>query len=103
MKVWKYVMPERDCRIEVPKGARILSCQMQAQRFCLWFLIDEDQEETESRRFVAVWTGRDIPFADLMYLATVQSDGIVHHVFEIFECPVRQHGVKPRAAHCYVR
>jgi len=86
MKIWKYQMKNRECHLEIPKGAYILSCQMQNDFLYFWCLLDENQTELESRHFVGVGTGYDVPFPvdRLDFIDTVQSDNdLVHHIFEV--------------------
>ena len=87
MKIWKYQMLERDCFLELPRGARILSCQLQNKILCLWCLVDENQAVLEDRHFVAVGTGYDLPYPAVLmrFITTVPLDGIVHHIFEVHE------------------
>jgi hypothetical protein len=85
MKVYKY--PLELCArqtIHMPKGARILSVQVQRERICMWALIDP-YAANEEREFYVVGTGQllsEMP-PPLEFLATVQMDrgALVWHVF----------------------
>ena len=84
-RIWKYPMVSRDCTIEMPRYAKMLSCQMQGQFPCFWCMVDTTQGQLVPRRFIAIGTGYEIPQdVELAYIATVQSDtGLVHHIFEV--------------------
>ena len=92
--VWKYVINSLNEALEMPKGARILSFQMQNAFACnMWALVDA-QAPKEERRFVGIGTGEEIGEGGriginperLEFIATVQAgEGgrIVHHFFEV--------------------
>lgn len=89
--VWKYEL-ERACRNQplwMPKGAVILTAQMQTSRadesLVLWALVDALPEmEREERVFDVVGTGSQLPEGkNHVYVDTAQSqNGLVWHVFE---------------------
>lgn len=70
----------------LPKGARIMSCQVQFEDIQLWFLTNVHEKELENRRFEIYTTGCQLPddINELTFLATVQMYGgnDVYHVFE---------------------
>ena len=78
-------MDKRDFVVKMPKGARILSCQMQGEFPAIWALVNK-QEPKEDRHFIAIGTGNEIgiPSPDkLKFIGTVQTGGgLVHHIFE---------------------
>lgn len=91
--IWKYPAPEGDWfRLEVPRGAVILSIQTQGRQGVIWMLVDPDVEK-ETREFVTIGTGRRfVAFVQgdhliyesgkLHYLGTFQIDPLVWHLFE---------------------
>lgn len=88
MKVFKYVMKDRDNVFDIPFGGKVLSCQLQNELPAIWVLIDEQHTTTEKRKFFAYGTGYQIPFNkdQIKFIGTIQADnGIVHHIFEIIK------------------
>lgn len=82
--IWKYRLDNKVSRIEVPKNAQVLSCQMQGFDVCIWFLVDlKERDNYEWRTFLVVETGE--PFSDLSsltYISTVQDKEFARHIFE---------------------
>lgn len=78
--------------VTLPKGARILTAQMQGLSLCLWSIVNSDAHE-EQRTIRVYGTGHPIappdtladdPLSTLRYIATVQDHaGFVWHVFEV--------------------
>lgn len=67
----------------MPKGAEIISVQIQDRSLCAWAIVDSVQP-LEKRRFSIVGTGHSIPKGNLKFLGTVQIETVlVFHVFEI--------------------
>lgn len=68
-------------RVNVPRGARVLTVQMQGAQVCLWALADS----REPLVTMTVWvfgTGFEMPEEVGRYLSTVQTrDGFVWHYF----------------------
>lgn len=91
-EVWKYEFPATTpamTSFDIPKGSRVLTCQvLQRDRICLWAIVDVKAEK-ESRDFLLVGTGHRILAAKgakgLDYVGTVQllAGGRVLHVFEM--------------------
>lgn len=83
--IWKYplVIADRQ-RIEMPKGAKILTVQAQDGQACLWALVNADEGEMETRDFVIYGTGHYVSPLPGVYIGTVQMAGgrLVWHVFE---------------------
>jgi hypothetical protein len=85
--IWKYTLDVVDVQtIKIPKGAEILTVQMQDSFPCLWVLVDPTAH-LESRIFEIFGTGNPIT-SDMgtsrKYIATFQlNEGrLVFHVFE---------------------
>lgn len=85
MKVFKYIIEQKDSSITMPKGAKVLSVQNQYHKPCIWALCNPDAPKVQ-RRFLALNTGDALPSSlDLTFLATVQLHGgdTVVHIFEV--------------------
>lgn len=85
--IWKFPLAVADRqRIQMPKGAKVLTVQRQGDQACLWAIVNE-QAETETRVFDVYGTGNPMP--DLTdsetrtYIGTFQVAFFVWHVFEI--------------------
>ena len=80
--IWKYVL-QPECKLEIPKGAELLSVHEQGEDICLWVLVDPTAEK-EVRRFRGFGTGHDIPDMTLKFVGTahLHGGGLVFHVFE---------------------
>lgn len=78
--IYKYRFAEK---IEMPKGAQIISCQYQYGELYLW-VIAGTNNEIETRNFVIYGTGHEIdPNLGLFHIATVQDGPFVWHIFEL--------------------
>ncbi len=85
-RVYKYFLEVNDeVSVYMPKGARVLSVQVQDGRPCIWAAVDPS-ERVEKRRFRIAGTGHPIE-DDVVegFIGTIQMyDGrLVFHVFEI--------------------
>lgn len=86
--IWKFSLPSPNLEglvsISMPKGARLLTVQVQRKEPCLWALVDP-RAEKEERRFHVFGTGHPHPestFAALRFVGTFQiEDTLVFHVF----------------------
>ena len=86
-RVYKYPLEVNDeVSVNMPKGARVLSVQVQNGRPCLWAAVDPCETSQEERRFRIAGTGHPIE-DDVVdgFIGTIQMyDGrLVFHVFEI--------------------
>ena len=69
-------------KIEMPKGASILSVNMQGADCCMWALVDTEME-TEEREFEIVATTWQI-YDSMSYVGTCfDKDGFVWHIVEV--------------------
>lgn len=68
----------------MPKGAKILSLQMNNKMPCIWAIVNPNAEK-EVRKFNIYGTGHNITEDDLKYIGTFQmhNDMLVFHLFEI--------------------
>lgn len=84
LKVFKYELKSGICHVDMPKAAKILSCEFQGESAFVWALVDPSNDE-EVRSFAVFGTGHQLP--DDIYLAkyvgTMFKDnwGLVFHVF----------------------
>jgi hypothetical protein len=86
MRIWKWTMAVADLQtVEMPRGAQVLSVQMQGGAPQLWALVDEDAR-TEPRTFATYGTGNPMPevFTHGRFVDTYQMHGgsLVFHVFD---------------------
>lgn len=81
-RIWKYTLTPI-CELDIPKGAKVLSVEVQHGKPRIWILVDTDAE-MESRTFCSYGTGHDIPDDPGAYIGTLQlKEGtLVFHVFE---------------------
>ncbi len=80
--IWKFPVPIADeFAVGIPRGAEILSFDIQAGQPCIWAAVDPEQEAV-SRQFRIVGTGHDMPAEALAYIGTVLDGGLVWHLFE---------------------
>lgn len=84
LSVWKYeVLREERFAIDIPKGAELLTVQMQGNTAQLWALVEPDREK-ETRHFHLAGTGHPIGDDVLQYVGTFQTRmGLVFHLFEV--------------------
>lgn len=84
--IWKFPLRVADTQqVSVPRGAQILSAQVQHGALCLWALVEPD-EPREDRTIVIVGTGNQAPIMTrLRHIGTAQMAGgsLVWHVFEV--------------------
>lgn len=89
--IWKYELETTDIqKLELPKGAEILTVQVQKGIPCLWALVDPSIEIPKERRVIAIFgTGNFINsiahFSGMKYIATYQllAGNFIGHVFEL--------------------
>ena len=84
-QIRKYsLLNKNDKQFVMPKGSEILTVQRQKDDICVWALVDLEEEVLVSRSFIIYGTGENInENFQHSYLATVQFDGYVYHVFEL--------------------
>ncbi len=83
--VWKYQLKIVDVQdLALPRGAVLLTVQVQDGTPCLWALVDPEQHSLESRRFDIVGTGHEFDSTGLAYVGTFQlrNGALVFHLFE---------------------
>jgi hypothetical protein len=83
-QVWKFDVRPGDFTVDMPRGAHVLTVQMQHERPMMWALVDPT-EPVQKRRFVLVGTGHPVVNAEWMrYVGTfqVREGQLVFHLFE---------------------
>lgn len=86
--IFKYMIPQTQTfTLSLPKGARILSLQLQRGIPVMWATVETDLP-MEDRKFLIVETGEEIPkdlFVVSDYIGTYQMEHetLVFHLFEI--------------------
>ena len=90
-KIWKFPLgknPANLIDIYIPKGAKILTANVQRSCFTLWAEIETLSPEV-TRKFVIYATGEPFSSKDYMkdakYISTVFFDELVWHVFDLGE------------------
>ena len=79
-QIWKFKV---DNVIEMPKGAEILTVQMQDSfNEFIWALVDFENE-TEKRMFEIIGTGNKFDDTNKKYIGTWQDSMFVWHLFEV--------------------
>jgi hypothetical protein len=66
--------------VNMPERARVLSCQLEGRKICLWALVDSQAPE-ETRLVYMIGTGHTIPEMPLQFVNTIQAMGSTFHVF----------------------
>jgi len=84
LTIYKYqIKLEPRTNIQMPRGAKILSFQMQNGRAYIWSLVDLEQELTEEV-FILLGTGHGTLTPDTTdYIGTVQNGSFVWHLFHL--------------------
>lgn len=81
--IWKYeLVPNDIVKIEMPKGAEILSIQNQFGAVRPWAIVD-DTADNETRSFYFCGTGHPVADNPKKYLATIIQGQFVWHIFEL--------------------
>ena len=84
MKIYKYPFPViQNVTIKMPKGARILTVQMQGENPYIWAIVDQNMTK-EDRHFKVYGTGHDLNMKqNEEYIGTWQEGSFVWHLFEV--------------------
>jgi hypothetical protein len=86
-KIWKYEIELTDTQeIEMPRNAKILSCQMQWSNTCIWAKV-ETGNRMETVTIDVIGTGNPISEFNREFIDTIQLNGgaLVFHVFKRLE------------------
>jgi len=81
--IYKYEIPMEDkFSLNLPKGAKLLTCQLQFLTPVLWAWVDT-KEPLEKRNFLLIGTGQEFPEKfRCFYIGTFQVGEFVGHLFE---------------------
>lgn len=81
--IWKWEIPiTSHFSLPMPKGARVLSVQMQNGAPVVWAEVSQDAAR-EARSFHVVGTGTPLPMGvSLKYVGTIQQGHYVWHLYE---------------------
>lgn len=84
MVIYKYPLQITGYQtLSLPKGAKLLSVQMQGATCCLWALVDPEHNIRESRTLRMLCTGESfIKEGDYISTFQIPNQGLVFHVFE---------------------
>ncbi len=82
-RIYKYRLAVTDVQaITMPRGAQLLTVQIQGDAAFLWALIDNHQAPSE--RTIAIFgTGNPLPELCGEYIATFQTPPFVWHAFDV--------------------
>lgn len=81
MVIYKFQIPlEEYFKVEIPLDATFLSAQLQNGSMQMWWLCPPNIKSTKCFRLFG--TGTSFDLHDLTYLASIQMDGFVWHLFE---------------------
>lgn len=88
--IWKFELAiDNKNIISMPKGAEILSVQLQNNKPCIWALVNPDEPDKEERHFEMFGTGHPVPCdmgVDRKFLGTLQPvEMYVSFAFHVFE------------------
>lgn len=80
--IFKYPFKIQDSfTISMPKGAKVLSVQIQSGIPCMWAQVDNTKPK-EDREFFIIGTGNLVPSDKLIYIDTFQYTSYVWHLYE---------------------
>jgi hypothetical protein len=81
--IYKYPLHSKDCTLQLPKGAEILTVQLQNEIPTLWALVNP-MTVTEERHICIVGTGWDVE-DNMKYITTYMDGYFVWHAFELIK------------------
>ena len=81
--IYKYTLHSQDCTLQLPKGAELLTVQLQNQIPTLWALVNP-MTVTEERHICIVGTGWEVE-DNMKYITTYMDGYFVWHVFELIK------------------
>ena len=80
-QIWKFPIGSTEPMVSMPRGAEILTVQVQNGVPTIWALVDTDAPK--AKRLIHIFgTGWDIPKKIHRYIGTWQHDALVWHLFE---------------------
>lgn len=84
--IYKYTIRPDQLKVEMPKGAKVLTARGQMNEICIWAEVDTERE-AEQRHFEVFGTGHKMNEdmgVDRNYIGTAQLEGgaLIFHVYE---------------------
>lgn len=89
--IWKYELPWicGEHYIQMPILSSIITAQKQNEILTLWAIVNSESKR-EDKLFYVVYTGEKLPIelkgvwnaATNCYIATIQHDNLVYHIFQ---------------------
>lgn len=92
--IWKFTLEVTgEQTLSMPIGARILTAQVQntqlgTKQICLWAIVNK-RNGIEDRKFYIYGTGHNIDIKNKEYIATVQEENLVWHIFQPTQQPTK--------------
>lgn len=85
--IWKYTLSPNQAEFEMPKGAKILSVQVQHDNVCMWVELEGTETNFETRIIETFGTGQVMDEKKREFIGTFQLHGgtLVFHVYELLE------------------
>lgn len=81
LTIWKYPIPiQGEFTLNMPKGARVLTVQLQYGEPMIWMLVDLTVERHD-RVFALVGTGYAVPAGDYVGTFQLMGGNLVYHLF----------------------
>lgn len=82
--IWKYEFAHNALEMDlmIPIGAEILDVQIQGYSICAWFIVDTTKKMVQRKLRIYV-TGDSVPDNSGKYVATVQMNEYVLHIFDM--------------------
>ena len=88
--IHKYLMQDLRATHRMPLGSQFLSVSKDPQsNVAMYFDVDPDEKQEETRTFWGVFTGRPVQ-DDSLFMGTLMTDGLMVHVFELFNRHLRK-------------
>ena len=83
--IWKFPLSVQNepVAVEMPRAADVFHVAGQGGSPCLWAVVDTEAPK-ETRRFLTIGTGWELPDEHGYYLGTAHCGALVWHVFEAF-------------------
>lgn len=81
--IYKYTLEAKQGiqKIKIPSGAVFVSTQNQDDKITVWVRVSKSMKTLSEYSFYIVFTGVELKEDPLAFLATVQIQGLVYHVY----------------------
>lgn len=74
-------IPHQTSNVDMPRGSTILKVGVQDDKIVVWYELNPDEPNKDFKTFRFIWTGFVYNKHPGKYLDTVQTTGLVWHVF----------------------